>query len=216
MARGLSKELVVDAALDALDDVGIDGLTLRVVAARLHVQAPALYWHLKSKQDLLDEMGTELWRRIFVRLGDDLGSGPWDVDLRAMAHSIRAELLSHRDGAKVFAGTYLTDPALLERQESGIEALVADGFTVAGVTQGYSLLYSFTIGFCIEEQSIAQAGDDRYSLENRAGRVDAEANPLVIESGEAIFAAPNARFADLVDLVIETIGRIRDRDRATS
>ena len=211
MARGLSKQLVVDAALDALDDVGIDGLTLRVVAARLQVQAPALYWHLKSKQDLLDEMGTELWRRIFVRLGDDLGSGPWETDMRAMAHAIRAELLSHRDGAKVFAGTYLTDPTLLERQESGIEALVADGFTVAGVTQGYSLLYSFTIGFCIEEQSIAQAGDDRYSLENRAARVDAAANPLVVASGEAIFADPDARFADLVDLVIETVGRIRDR-----
>jgi TetR/AcrR family tetracycline transcriptional repressor len=212
MARGaLNKQVVVDAALDALDDVGIDGLTLRVVAARLQVQAPALYWHLKSKQDLLDEMGTELWRRVFVRLGDGFGTGRWDVEMRALAQGIRAELLSHRDGAKVFAGTYLTDPALLERQESGIAALVADGFTVASVTQAYSLLYSFTVGFCIEEQSIAQAGDDRYSLENRAARVDAAANPLVIESGAAIFADPDARFDDLVDLVIETVGRIRDR-----
>jgi TetR/AcrR family tetracycline transcriptional repressor len=212
MARGaLSKQLIVDSALDALDAVGIDGLTLRVVAARLHVQAPALYWHLKSKQDLLDEMGTELWRRVFVRLGDGFGTGRWDLEMRGLAHGIRAELLSHRDGAKVFAGTYLTDPALLERQESGIAALVADGFTVAGVAQSYSLLYSFTIGFCIEEQSVAQAGDDRYSLENRAARVDATENPLVIESGASIFADPDVRFADLVDLVIETVGRIRDR-----
>ena len=211
MPPGLSKRIVVDAAIDALDEVGIDGLTLRVVAAHLQVQAPALYWHVKSKQDLLDEMATELWRRVFARIGEHPSTRAWDVELRDLAHAIRAELLDHRDGAKVFAGTYLTDATLLQRQETGIADLVTDGFTVAGVIQGYSLLYSFTVGFCIEEQSIAQAGDDRYSLEKRAGRVDAAANPLVAESGAAIFADPDTRFSDLVELVIETVGRIRER-----
>jgi TetR/AcrR family tetracycline transcriptional repressor len=49
------------------------------------------------------------------------------------------------------------------------------------------LIYGFTIGFCIEEQAVAQAGDDRYSLSRRAERVNAAAHPLAAEVGPVIF-----------------------------
>jgi TetR/AcrR family tetracycline transcriptional repressor len=42
--------------LDVLDEVGIDGLTVRLLAGRLGVKSPALYWHLRNKQELLDAM----------------------------------------------------------------------------------------------------------------------------------------------------------------
>jgi AcrR family transcriptional regulator len=42
--------------------VGLDGLTLRAIARELDVQAPALSWHFKDKQALLDEMATEMSR----------------------------------------------------------------------------------------------------------------------------------------------------------
>jgi len=50
----LERDLVVNTALKLLDEVGLDGLTLRKLAAELGVQAPALYWHFKNKQALLD------------------------------------------------------------------------------------------------------------------------------------------------------------------
>ena len=54
----LDRQTVVGAALRLLDRVGIEGLTVRKLAAELGVQAPALYWHFKSKQQLLDEMAS--------------------------------------------------------------------------------------------------------------------------------------------------------------
>lgn len=69
MGRGISREQAVRTALDLLDDVGLDGLTLRALAARLDVQAPALYWHFTGKQDLLDEMATQLWRDVLAAAG---------------------------------------------------------------------------------------------------------------------------------------------------
>lgn len=60
----LDKKLVVDTALRLLNEVGLDGLTLRAIAKELNVQAPALYWHFKNKQALLDEMATEMYRRM--------------------------------------------------------------------------------------------------------------------------------------------------------
>src|SRR5262245_45598643 len=44
---------VVAAALDLLDENGVYGVTLRDVAARLNVQAPALYWHFAGKSDIV-------------------------------------------------------------------------------------------------------------------------------------------------------------------
>jgi AcrR family transcriptional regulator len=208
VAAGLTKARIVDAALTLLDEVGIDGLTVRAVASRLGVQAPALYWHVRDKQDLLDEMGTEIWRRVGAGLAACSPASPWRTLLTTYATITRQALLSHRDGAKVFSGTYLTDATLLERQETFLAALVAQGFTPAGAARAFALLYTFTVGFCIEEQAVAQAaaaGDARYSLDHRAQRFDAASHPLVLQAGETMFGNPDQHFADLLTLLIDAV-----------
>jgi TetR/AcrR family transcriptional regulator, tetracycline repressor protein len=59
---GLTRDLVVRAALDLLDEVGLDKLSTRRLADRLGVRSPALYWHVKDKPQLLDLMAQELLR----------------------------------------------------------------------------------------------------------------------------------------------------------
>ncbi|HEY7147609.1 MAG TPA: TetR/AcrR family transcriptional regulator C-terminal domain-containing protein [Streptosporangiaceae bacterium] len=212
MGRGLTKASIVAAALGLLDEVGLDGLTVRAVAARLGVQAPALYWHVRSKQDLLDEMATQIWQGIgeqLAALPPDLG---WRQEMIAFASITRRTLLAHRDGAKVFTGTYLTDASVLENQEAGLSRMMDQGFTLADVIRAYSLLYSFVIGFCIEEQAVAQAtaaGDDRYALERRAARLDQEAHPLTVQAGPEIFADPDGRFEDLVGMIVQATDGMR-------
>ena len=208
---GLSKAAIVQAALDVLDELGMEGVTVRAVARRLGVQAPALYWHVKSKQELLDEMGTEIWRRVsqeVLALAPDL---TWRERLSAYATIVRRALLSHRDGAKAFSGTYLTDVAVLQRQESMFAQMSDAGFTLEDTVRAYSLLYGFTVGFCIEEQAVATGAsrDDRYSLARRAERLDADRYPRVVESGAYIFGDPDARFADLVEVIVGSIERMQ-------
>lgn len=90
--------------------------------------------------------------------------------------------------------------------------MVKEGFTIANATRAYSLLYSFTVGFCIEEQASAQAaaiGDDRFSEASHAARLDARSHPLLAEGGPQIFGDPDARFTDLVTLIIATAARLR-------
>jgi TetR/AcrR family transcriptional regulator, tetracycline repressor protein len=209
VSRGLTKTAVVRAALDVLDEAGIDGVTVRAVAARLGVQAPALYWHVRDKRQLLDEMATEIWRRVSAEVAALPADLPWDEVMTGFAAITRRALLAHRDGAKVFSGTYLTDPSVLEAQEERFARMVGEGFTVADATRAYSLLYSFTIGFCVEEQAAAQAGDDRFSEARRAERLDARIHPVISEGGPQIFGDPDARFTDLVALIIDAAARLR-------
>lgn len=207
MAPKLSKPVIVQTALELLDEVGLDGLTVRALAARLGVQAPALYWHVRDKQHLLDEMATELWRRILDELDAIPDDAPWPAGFLAFANATRRILLQHRDGAKVFSGTYLTDPELLRRQEEPMGRMIAQGFRLEDVVRAYSLVYNFTIGFCIEEQWVAQ-NRDSHSLEERAERIGSD-SPLAVDAGPVIFGDPDARFADLVGVLLDAVGRMR-------
>jgi TetR/AcrR family transcriptional regulator, tetracycline repressor protein len=117
VAAGLTKTAIVRAALDLLDEAGMDGLTVRALASRLGVQAPALYWHVRGKQALLDEMATLIWRQIGDVMAALPGDVPWRELMMTYAVTVRSELLGHRDGAKAFSGTTLTDPDVVRRQE---------------------------------------------------------------------------------------------------
>jgi TetR/AcrR family transcriptional regulator, tetracycline repressor protein len=209
MPAGLTKAAIVQAAFDLLDEAGMDGLTVRALASRLGVQAPALYWHVRNKQALLDEMATQVWRRI----GDVMAGLPaglsWREVMATYAATVREALLDHRDGAKAFSGTTLTDPAVVRRQEVTFDGLVRQGFTLKDAARGLVLLHDFTIGFSIEEQSVSQViadGDDR--INRRAELVGRETAPLAVEAGEVIFGDPDVRFAELVGLLLETIARM--------
>lgn len=51
--EALSRERIVDAAIELLDEEGEDGLTFRALATQLATGAGALYWHIKNKDELL-------------------------------------------------------------------------------------------------------------------------------------------------------------------
>jgi TetR/AcrR family transcriptional regulator, tetracycline repressor protein len=210
MPAGLTKAVIVQAALDLLDEAGMDGLTVRALASRLGVQAPALYWHVRSKQALLDEMATQIWRQIGEVMAELPDGLPWREVMRTYAATVRQALLGHRDGAKAFSGTTLTDPDVVRRQEVTFASLVRQGFTLPDAARGLVLLHDFTIGFCVEEQAVSQAvaaGDKRYSPGRRAELIGRQTAPLAVEAGPVIFGHPDTRFTELVELLLDSVAR---------
>lgn len=49
----LSRERIVDAAIELLDAEGEEGLTFRALATKLATGAGAIYWHVENKNELL-------------------------------------------------------------------------------------------------------------------------------------------------------------------
>ncbi|MEH3107584.1 MAG: TetR family transcriptional regulator [Sphingomonas fennica] len=58
---GIDRRRIVEAGFALLETGGLDGLTMRDLAARIGVQAPALYWHVAGKADLLALMAGRLY-----------------------------------------------------------------------------------------------------------------------------------------------------------
>lgn len=203
MGKGITREGIVAAALTVLDERGIEGVTVRAVAAELNVKAPALYHHVSSKQDLLDEMGTEVQRRVVHAVVSRPPASNWLDDLVAYGRALRAEYLQHRDGARTFSGTLITDPEVLRAGEPLLRCWGTAGVSLTDAADAVDFITSFVVGFVIEEQERLQSANvdpTRYSPHERAQRVGEDA-PLVAQAGHARRDS-SARFERLLHVAI--------------
>jgi len=145
------RDEVLAAALDLLDEVGLDALTTRRLAEKLGVQPGALYRHFDSKRSLLNAMVA----RLTVE-GDRVGEPPedWADLLRYAAMGARATMLTRRDGARLMA-TYLVPADEVAQQfwHHLIGRLVDGGIPMEDAMVAVDTVFAYVNGFAIEEQS---------------------------------------------------------------
>ncbi len=220
MVSRIDRRQVVDTALRLLNEVGLDGLTLRRIAKELNVQAPALYWHFKNKQELLDEMATEMLRRMTAPLigpgGEAAGMGDtWQEALLATCRSLRRDLLGYRDGGKVFSGTRLTDESYALPLQNLLSRLTQTGIPLGTAARAWWTAYNFTIGLVIEEQSVypepgepeargPESRDPAYDLERREQQLGAR-YPLAAQAGQEMFGDLERSFEDGLRFIVAGI-----------
>jgi len=165
----LKRDMIVQSALELLDEVGLDDFTTRRLADRLGIQSPTLYWHFKSKRVLLDAMAEAMLREHYAR-PLPAPDGDWRLWFRENAHSFRRALLSRRDGARVHAGT-LPSPDQLPRAEVMMRLLGAAGFAPEDAVAILMALSRFVLGWVMEEQAASEQGatDWQRSLDLSSG-----------------------------------------------
>ena len=155
----LDKGTVIAAALELLNEVGMDNLTTRKLAERLKVQQPALYWHFQNKRALLDALAeamlTERHTRSLPEENED-----WRLFLKENAQSFRTALLYYRDGARIHAGTRPTEPNF-GIAETQIRFLCAAGFGPKRAVWALRAVSHYVVGSVLEQQ--ASDTDERIS-----------------------------------------------------
>jgi TetR/AcrR family tetracycline transcriptional repressor len=208
----LDRETVVRAALGLLNQVGLDGLTLRKLSAELNVQAPALYWHFKNKQELLDEMATLAWADAVREFGLPAGDEAWEEWMLQYGRLLRQTLLRYRDGAKMISGTYLTDSAMFAPMEASLRLFRNNGFPVTEAIQALETMYCYVVGFTIEEQAVFPRPGERseqYDPRKRSERIDAEKMPLASAAGEQVLSGHDERFERGLRIITSGIARLQ-------
>ncbi|MEU1403384.1 TetR/AcrR family transcriptional regulator C-terminal domain-containing protein [Streptomyces sp. NPDC005728] len=201
----LDRERVADTALRLLNETGLDGLTLRAIAKELDVKAPALYWHFKDKQALLDEMATEMYRRMVAGVVLD-PADTWQERLLKANRGLRAALLGYRDGAKVFSGSRFTGTDHAHEQEAHLRAFTAVGFGLVQAVSAARTAHMYTLGFVTEEQGVQPLPGERregYDIGERARRM--ADFPLAAEAGKVLFDDYDQQFEEGLALVIAGI-----------
>jgi len=154
----IHREQIIDTAMSLLNRDGLEGVTVRKVAAELHVQAGALYWHVQNKQALLDEMANVLLSEQFAHMEGLTPGQEWSDWLEDMCQRLRQAMLTHREGARVVAGAGFGRAAMLARLvETIIRNLLAAGFPLRLASLTCTTALSYVYGFVIEEQAAPTA-----------------------------------------------------------
>jgi AcrR family transcriptional regulator len=199
---GLSRELVLAAAVGLVDRDGLDGLSMRKLGAALGVEAMTLYHYLPNKAALLD--GLVEW--VVEHSATDPGADDltWDQMLRRFAETLRATLLAHPGVLSLFFTRPAVTPRTLEAVEHGLSVLTDAGFAVDQALEMINTLNIFVVGHAMAE--VGTADIDRRGDPGSAAaltRSDLSNLPLVAEAARrATSADDHARFRFGLDALL--------------
>jgi AcrR family transcriptional regulator len=121
----LTRSAVVERALQLADAGGLDALTIRKLAQELGVTPMALYWHFRSKDELLNGLADRVWSEIDVNVE---ALAPWPRQLRGLLESLVRVLRAHPAAPQLLLGSEKQDEAALRATEVTLEVLRGAGF----------------------------------------------------------------------------------------
>jgi TetR/AcrR family transcriptional regulator, tetracycline repressor protein len=122
----LSKAAVVERGLALADAEGLEAVTIRRLTADLGVTPMALYWHFRSKDELLVGLADRVWGEIDVDVDPD---ADWSAQLRGLLESLIRVLRTHPSASQLLmSGEKRTSEAASIANEVALEVLHRAGF----------------------------------------------------------------------------------------
>jgi AcrR family transcriptional regulator len=211
----ISRDAIVAAAIALLDREGLAALSMRRLGEELGAGAASLYWHVGSKDGLLDLVLDELIGEVEVPAPDP---AHWQEQLKETAKSQRRVSLRHPYLVRVSIGRIPMGPNALRVTEGTLAVLRAGGLSPRLAVQGYLLLIDTVNGFTVDETGVEDAGAPHRGPEELQKVADmardyiaslpAEQFPNMTElAGEFAFSDPDERFEILIDIFVDGLAR---------
>src|SRR3954468_12563052 len=152
----LSRDRVLRAAMAIADAGGLGSLTIRSVAGELGAKPMSVYYHVASKEEILDGLVDLVFAE--VELPDP--GGEWRTELTRRADSARAVLRRHRWALGLLESRPRRGPANLRHHDAVLATFRAAGFPAALTAHAYALIDSYVYGFALQEASLPFEGTD--------------------------------------------------------
>lgn len=118
-SRRLTDTIVLSAAIEAVEDKGLDELSMQDLAARLGVKPPSLYNHLSGLADVRRKLAKEVLRRMETAIRDSAVGRSGETAIREMALAYRRFAKENPELYKAFASSRRPkDPEIEEAVKS--------------------------------------------------------------------------------------------------
>ena len=157
----LNKEKVLSAAVELADHEGVDGLSMRRLAAELGVVPMALYKHVANKDELLDGMIDV----VVAEIDPPRTDLDWKPAVRERILSARRMLLRHPWASRVMESRTRPTMTVMAYMDSMIAMLVAGGFSIDLVHHVMHAMGSRLMGFTQEMFNDQSDGEQPFQPE---------------------------------------------------
>ncbi len=199
----LSRERVLRAAVVIADATGIGSLTMRSLAHELGVKPMALYYHVASKEEILDGIVDLVFSEIELPSAD----GDWRSEIIRRAESARRVLRRHPWAIGLMESRKTPGPETLRHHDATIGTLRAAGFSVEMTAHAYALLDSYIYGFALQEASLPFEGPETVGdvAEPMLQQFPADAYPHFVEMANEYVLKPGYDFGNEFDFGLGVI-----------
>jgi AcrR family transcriptional regulator len=141
----LTREKIVEKALELLDAEGVEGLSMRRLGDALGVEAMALYHHFPNKEAILDGVAA----RIIEETGPamPLESADWKTVMLSGPASAGRAIAAHPKAGWLFLGRQYSTAESLQMLEAPLAILRSAGFEGQGLVDAAHAIFAYTAGW---------------------------------------------------------------------
>jgi AcrR family transcriptional regulator len=212
----ITRDAIVESAIRLLDSEGLDALSMRRIADELGTGAASLYWHVGSKDGLLDLVFDKIIGEGLEVIEDPL-PGQWREQLKEVARAQRAISLRHPYVVRLSIGRIPLGPNALRYSERLLAILRAGGLPADLAVRGSHLLIATVNGFTLDETGVgrdtgapesAEASEAAVMTRNYLASLPADQFPNVVElADEFNYVDPDGQFELLIDIFVDGLAR---------
>lgn len=168
----LTREQIVNAAIELLDAEGLDGFSLRTLGKRLGSAATAIYWHVSNKDNLIALAADEVWDEVPL---PDLSTTDWRSAATRMATDLHSMLIRHAWLVQAFSSLVIYGPGKARHDDHNLAVYETAGFVGAQADQAVATVFTFVLG-----NALGPAAES--SLTRKLGRDGGNADEQLRES----------------------------------
>jgi len=159
--KGLTREMLTQAALHIVDSDGLDALSMRRLGVELDVDPMAAYRHIPNKGILLDAIVEAVMSEIDTDAVD--ASLPWQDQLRSLARSYLATLMAHPNAAPLIAQRSLRTAGSLRVVEEALRIMTDAGVELVDAATTIDAIGLLASGIAQAASASPEPADDRFA-----------------------------------------------------
>lgn len=203
----VTRDRILDAAMDLADRRGIEAVTMRRLGQELRVEAMSLYKHIRDKDEVLAGIAD----RVAGEFSTPSSEGDWRTSIRDSSIAAHSVLLRHPWAGPLMESMLDPGPARLAYLEAVVGVLRRAGLSLPDVAHAFGALDSHLYGFTMQVASWPFDAEDMSAVAAAmATELDAERFPNLLAM--ASMAAADDRgipidFTFGLDLILEGLER---------
>ncbi|WP_461174738.1 TetR/AcrR family transcriptional regulator [Arthrobacter sp. Z1-9] len=143
--RTLTEEEIMGAALDLLDEGGVNAASVRGIAARVGVAPNAVYTYFPDKAAVVKAIVEHLLGQVDLAVFSDRDV-PWRQRIESLALELRERLTAHPGAVTLMIGGPMDGPRALALNEHLMETLQDSGLDAAEAAKASYLLIVYVFG----------------------------------------------------------------------
>ena len=214
----LTPRTVVEGALALAEAEGLEAVTIRRLARELGVTPMALYWHFRSKDELLEGVAARIFEEIDLSVD---ASATWPEQLRALLGSMLGVLRAYPSAAILLSTRTVSSEGGLLATEVALDILRRGGFSPAEATQIARHAFSTITNLVGGEPGVVSRDESEELIDARprARRfmesLPPERYPRLVEAATPLSEGvdPDAYFGFGLDLLLAGIEAMAMRER---